>query len=88
MEFVKVIQMAWISENRALTQAEMENNADIIISYYRSLNYNDLTISAILGNMQAESSLSPIREEIGGRRLSADYTTCRALFREWSGMPG
>ena len=59
--------MAWISENRALTQAEMENNADIIISYYRSLNYNDLTISAILGNMQAESSLSPIREEIGGQ---------------------
>lgn len=58
--------MAWISENRALTQAEMENNADIIIAYYRSINYDDKTISAILGNMQAESSLSPIRQEVGG----------------------
>lgn len=59
--------MAWVSENRALTQAEMENNADIIVAYYRSLNYADLTIAAILGNMQAESSLSPIRQEVGGQ---------------------
>ena len=59
--------MPWISENRALTQAEMENNADIIIAYYRSINYADETIAAILGNMQAESSLSPIRTEIGGQ---------------------
>lgn len=69
--------MAWISENRALTQAEMENNADIIIAYYRSINYDDKTISAILGNMQAESSLSPIRQEVGGVgfRLSTMDTT-------------
>ena len=58
--------MAWISVNRVLTQSEMENNADIIISYYRSINYNDKTIAAILGNMEAESTLSPVREEIDG----------------------
>lgn len=58
--------MAWVSENRSLTQAEMENNANIIISYYRSLNYADETIASILGNMQAESSLSPVRTEVGG----------------------
>lgn len=58
--------MAWVSENRLLTQVEMENNANIIISYYRSLNYADETIASILGNMQLESTLSPILSEFGG----------------------
>lgn len=58
--------MAWISRSSALTQSEMENNANIIINYYRSLGINDKTIAAILGNMQAESSINPEREEVGG----------------------
>ena len=58
--------MAWISRSGALTQSEMENNANIIINYYRSLGINDKTIAAILGNMQAESSINPEREEVGG----------------------
>ena len=58
--------MAWVSEDRYLTQSEMENNADIIINYYRGIGLNDNTISAILGNMQAESTLSPILTERGG----------------------
>ena len=58
--------MAWVVDNRTLTQSEMENNADIIISYLRSQNYSDETISAILGNMQWESSLSPHRTEYQG----------------------
>ena len=58
--------MAWISRSGALTQSEMENNADIIINYYRSLGINDKTIASILGNMQAESSINPEREEVGG----------------------
>lgn len=58
--------MAWVSENRSLTQEEMENNANIIINYYRSIGIDDRTIAAILGNMQAESTISPIRTEAGG----------------------
>ena len=58
--------MSWISEDRYLSQSEMENNADIIISYYRSMGLNDSTIAGILGNMQAESTLSPILNERGG----------------------
>lgn len=58
--------MAWISVNRTLTQSEMENNADIIIPYYRNLGYSDETIASMLGNIQAESSLSPVRTEIEG----------------------
>ena len=59
--------MAWISRNSALTQAEMENNANIVIAYYRGLGINDNTIAGILGNMQAESTINPEREEIGGQ---------------------
>lgn len=58
--------MAWISRSGALTQSEMENNADIIINYYRGLGINDKTIAGILGNMQAESSINPERQEVGG----------------------
>lgn len=58
--------MPWISENRYLTQSEMENNATIIIQYYRSLGIDDNAIAGILGNMQAESTLSPVLTERGG----------------------
>lgn len=58
--------MAWISRSGALTRAEMENNADIVIAYYRGLEINDNTIAGILGNMQAESSINPERE-VGGQ---------------------
>ena len=58
--------MAWISEDRYLTQSEMENNANIIINEFRSRNINDNTIAALLGNMQRESTLSPVLTERGG----------------------
>lgn len=51
--------MAWISRNGYLNQSEMENNANIVISYFRSQGVNDVTIAAILGNMQAESTINP-----------------------------
>lgn len=58
--------MAWISDDRYLSQSEMENNANIIINYYRSINIDDNTIAALLGNMQSESTLSPGLTERGG----------------------
>ena len=58
--------MGWIAEDRYLNQSEQENNANIIINYYRSIGLNDSTIAAILGNMQAESTLSPVLTERGG----------------------
>ena len=58
--------MPWIDDDRYLTQSEMENNANIIIAYYRSLGIEDRTIAALLGNMQAESTLSPGLTERGG----------------------
>lgn len=58
--------MAWISKAGGLNQQEMENNADIVISTYQQMGYDNATIAAILGNMQNESSVNPGREEEGG----------------------
>ena len=59
--------MSWISRNGALTQSEMENYANIIINYYRIQGVNDKTIAALLGNMLAESTINPERQEVGGQ---------------------
>lgn len=58
--------LTWVSRDDYLNQSEMENNATIIINYYRSIGLEDRTIAGILGNMQAESTLSPILNERGG----------------------
>lgn len=58
--------MPWISRSGPLTEIEMKNNADIVISTYRRMGFNDNSIAAILGNMQNESSINPEREEVGG----------------------
>lgn len=57
--------MGWIGRNSGLTQSEMENNADIVVEYYRNKRYDDNTIAALLGNMQAESTINPNRYEGG-----------------------
>lgn len=59
--------MQWISKNTYLSQFEMENNAQIIYEIFNSLGYNFSSICAILGNMQQESTLSPIFEERDGK---------------------
>lgn len=58
--------MPWIAENRSLTQAEMENNAGLALADFRAEHVNDMSIAALLGNMQAESSINPAFEEVGG----------------------
>lgn len=59
--------MPWISRAGSLTQSEMENNANIVITTLRNRGLNEYTIAAILGNMQAESSINPERHEVGGQ---------------------
>ena len=51
--------MAWTAANRYLTQAEMEGNAREIINYARQENWSKTALAAILGNMQAESTINP-----------------------------
>ena len=43
----------------------MENNANMVINFFRSQGVADETIAGILGNMQAESTIQPILNERG-----------------------
>ena len=43
----------------------MENNANMVINFYRNQGVADETIAGILGNMQAESTIQPILNERG-----------------------
>lgn len=73
--------MGWIAENRYYSVSEMENNADIIIAYYREIGYSDLTIASLLGNIEAESNLSPVRiEEQGGGGYGLIQWTPRSVL--------
>ena len=51
--------MAWITENRYLTLAEMKNNAEIIESYLASKGWTRNAIAGLLGNMESESTINP-----------------------------
>ena len=66
IEYSGTPSSSWISRDSALNENEMKHNADILISYYRSQGINDKTIAGILANMQAESTINPGRQEVGG----------------------
>lgn len=52
----------WIApESRALNRAEMENNAAIIWNFFGSQGWTANAVSAMLGNMEAESAINPAR---------------------------
>lgn len=80
--------MAWISEERGLTQAEMENNANIVINTFRGLGYDDRTIAGMLGNFQHESSINPGRYEggVGPGYGIIQWTPQSALIEHASNM--
>lgn len=79
--------MAWISRAGALNQEEMENNANIVINYYRDLKFDDSTIAGLLGNMQNESSINPEREEVGGEGYGlVQWTPQRVLINHCNAL--
>lgn len=47
------------SSNSYLSLSQMKDNADYIISFFRSLNWTDNAIASMLGNMQRESTINP-----------------------------
>lgn len=51
--------MPWISGNYYLNTAQQQNNALLITSYGYANGWTKNAIAAILGNMQAESSINP-----------------------------
>ena len=80
--------MGWITSSTYLNQSQMQNNANIIIDYYRSIGINDKTISAILGNMQAESTLNPILDEVGGSGYGLVQWTPKSVLQNHASTLG
>lgn len=58
--------MAWISKTGLLTSSEMENNAKLFENAFSELGYHINTIAALVGNAQAESTINPGLNEVGG----------------------
>lgn len=55
----------WTNQLNALTEAQMQNNVDIIYAFFKNLGWNDLPIAAMLGNMAHEGELNPAQWEAG-----------------------
>ena len=80
--------MAWISGNYYLSLAQMQNNAPLVQAYGLSHNWTPNAISAILGNMQSESSINPgiwesLNPYAGGYGLV--QWTPYTKYSEWAG---
>lgn len=58
--------MVWISKTGLLTSSEMENNAKLFGNVFSGLGYHINTIAALAGNVQAESTINPGLNEVGG----------------------
>ena len=58
--------MSWISKTGLLTISEMKNNAKLFGDVFLGLGYNINTIAALAGNAQAESTINPGLNEVGG----------------------
>lgn len=58
--------MSWISKTGLLTTSEMEHNAKIFGDVFFELGYHINTIAALAGNAQAESTINPGLNEVGG----------------------
>lgn len=51
--------MAWITGNRALNTAEMENNAEEVWDFFKSRGFTLESVCGMLGNMWRESNVNP-----------------------------
>lgn len=49
----------WIVKNGYLTTAQMQNNAQIVYSYFTAAGWTMNAIAGMLGNMEAESNINP-----------------------------
>lgn len=58
--------MPWITKSGLLISSEMENNAKIFGDIFIAMGYSINTIAALAGNAQAESTINPGLNEVGG----------------------
>lgn len=85
--------MNWISGNRYLNEAEMQNNALIIEAYLASKGWTKNAISGLLGNMESESGINPgIWQSLNEGNMSGGFGlvqwTPATNFTEWANSKG
>lgn len=79
----------WISKNAYLTQAQMEHNATLVWRYFGSKGWSLEAVSAMLGNMQTESTINPgIWESLtpNGGGYGLVQWTPYTKYSEWAGQ--
>lgn len=79
----------WISKNAYLTQAQMEHNATLVWGYFGSRGWSLEAVSAMLGNMQSESTINPgIWEslKVNGGGYGLVQWTPYTKYSEWAGQ--
>lgn len=81
--------------SNALTQSQMEVNALYIYSYLLNKGWSENSIAAILGNMEAESSINPGRwqsDRVGGDSSGHGYSLCQwtpyTKYTDWCSSQG
>lgn len=89
--------MAWIAirtnQNPNFTEAQKQNNVDIIAAYFRQRGWTDNAIAALCGNMDIESYINPNQFEIGSAYDNTNYgfglvqwtSDSRRDFVSWAG---
>lgn len=88
-EFTTYLATDWVAKNAYLTQSEMENNALLAWNYFGSIGWTLEAVSAMLGNMQSESTINPgiwenLTEFSGGYGLV--QWTPYTKYSEWAGV--
>lgn len=90
--------MAWIAirtnQRPNFTEAQKQNNVNIIASYFRARGWTDNAIAALCGNMEIESYLNPAQSELGSGLYDTSYGfglvqwtgASRIDFVSWAGV--
>ena len=78
----------WISKNAYLTLGERENNAILVWQYFGSKGWSIEAVSAMLGNMESESTINPgiwesLAPFVGGYGLT--QWTPYTKYSDWAG---
>lgn len=85
--------MAITAENRYLTRAEMEGNAEYIARYFFGNGWTQAAVAAILGNMESESTINPgIYESLDDTSTTNGFGlvqwTPNTKYKEWADANG
>ena len=80
--------MPWINSPGALTEEQMNNNADICINLLRNMAIDDSTIASLLANWESESGINPGRYEVGGAGYGLIQWTPQSVLIDHAGVMG